>query len=111
MSLKDLLPENQGKKGSSQKKNKPQKMDSRGPGRPGKFDEPQYTFSIRHDKSTKVLLDKIRKIQELTNPAAGRISLGDVVRQGLDLLANEIDLPKQEKNYAQFMKFIEEKNQ
>lgn len=108
MSLKDLLPENnQGGKKPSKKTNPTKEVKAK-PGRPGK-PETQYTFSIRHDLSTKVLLDKIQKIQELTNPAVGRISHGDVVRQALELLAKEMNMPKQEKTFTQFMKFIEEK--
>jgi hypothetical protein len=103
MSLDDLLPQN---RGNNKQKKSSSKDDSKSPGRPGK-EIPQLTFSVRHDVSTKILLDKIQKIMELTEPQ--KVSQGDIVRQALNLLAEELELPKKEKKYTQFMKFIEEK--
>jgi len=105
MSLDDLLPQNRGKKNSTKATTD---KSNRRPGRPGK-DKPQMNITIRHDVSTKVLLEKIQKVRELTEPQ--KVSQGDIVREALNLLAEQMDLPKKEKKYAQFMRFIEEKYQ
>ena len=104
MSLDDLLPQNRGKKTSNKRTKNESK---RGPGRPGK-DKPQMNITIRHDVSTKVLLEKIQKVRELTEPQ--NVSQGDIVREALNLLAEQMEMTKKEKKYPQFMKFIEEKN-
>ncbi|MDC6367231.1 MULTISPECIES: hypothetical protein [Flavobacteriaceae] len=99
MGLNDLLPENRGNK-----PNKPQREKGK-PGRKPKK-EPQHTFSVRDDVSTKVLLEKIQKIKELTTPGVKSISQGSIIREALELLAKEMDFPKKEKKYAEFLEYI-----
>lgn len=97
MGLEDLLPQQNG-----QNKKRPQKKNKIKSVR-----ESQHSFTVRHDVSTKVLLDRILKLKELTTPGAHNITRGSVVREALELLANEMDYVKLEKKYADFIAHID----
>lgn len=68
----------------------------------------QHAFTIRHDVSTKVLLDRIQRVKELTTPNARSISQGSIIREALNLLAKDIDFNKLEKKYSEFLSHITE---
>ncbi|TXN37733.1 hypothetical protein FVB32_05440 [Flagellimonas hymeniacidonis] len=72
--------------------------------------EKQHTFTVRHGVSTKVLLDRIQKIKELTTPGADNISKGGIIREALELLAKDMDYAKLEKKYAEFVQHISEES-
>ena len=102
MSLKDLLSDNQ--KGNQKKKQKPtSKSRSTGQvGRPIEKDEPQLNLTIRTGVSTKELLLRIQKIKNLA-ASDNKPSQGDLVREGLELLAKKMKLDEKEKDYAKFL--------
>lgn len=103
MSLQDLLPQNQ--KGDN-KKNKTSKGRSQsGPGRRIEKEEPQMVLTVRTAESTKELLLRIQNIKKIIDKDKGP-SQGDLVREGLELLAKKIQLEEKEKEYAKFLKEI-----
>jgi glutamate synthase domain-containing protein 2 len=69
--------------------------------------EVQHSFTIRHDVSTKVLLDRIQRLKDLTTLAA-KLSQGAIVREALELLAKEMEYGKLERKYADFLAHISE---
>lgn len=70
--------------------------------------ETQHTFTVRDGVSTKVLLDRIQKIKELTTPGAGNISKGGIIREALELLSKEMGYKNLEKKYSEFLAHIDE---
>ena len=56
-------------------------------------------LGVRHTKSTKTLLDEITYLHEYILDRGTPYSSGDIVRMGLDLLAEKIDYPKLSKKY------------
>lgn len=99
MSLDDLLAKNKGKRGvKAPQKEKSVKTNSK---------EVQHSFTVRHDVSTKVLLDRIQRLKDLTTPAA-KLSQGAIVREALELLAKEMGYDKLEKKYTDFLAHISE---
>jgi len=66
----------------------------------------QHSFTVRHDVETKVLLDKIKRLIELTDPTATNVSQGSIVRKALDLLAENMGYDKLEKKYSEFLAHI-----
>ena len=71
--------------------------------------EVQHSFMVRHDVYTKVLLDRIQRLKDLTTPAA-KLSQGAIVREALELLAKEMEYDKLEKKYADFLAHISEES-
>jgi len=68
----------------------------------------QHAFTVRHDVATKVLLEKIKRIKELTEPKEKSSSQGSIVGEALQLLAKKMNLEKLEKQYSKFLKHINE---
>lgn len=99
MGLNDLLPQQQGQNKAASKKNTKKTNKER-----------QHSFTVRHDVSTKVLLDRIQKLKELTTPGVKGISQGSIVREALELLAKDMDYDKLAKKYSEFVAHINADN-
>lgn len=97
MGLNDLVKQ----KGEERKKKQPKKATDKAV---------QHSFTVRHDVSTKVLLDKIQRIKELTTPNAKNISQGSIICEALELLAVEMDFKKLQKKHAEFLSHINEES-
>ncbi|WP_421805741.1 hypothetical protein [Flagellimonas sp.] len=101
MGLNDLLPQNQ--KGKNKKSTSSSDGTKRkGPGRPKEKEDPQINFTVYSSESTKELLLRIQDIMSKTENR--KVSQGDLVREGLELLAKEMNLEERERKYAKFLK-------
>jgi len=103
MGIQDLMPQKPGTKISNN--NNPKKVAKIN----DKKKETQHTFSIRHDVSTKVLLDRLQKVKTLTTPTKKTITRGTIIREALELLAKNMDYSKKEKKYFEFLEHINSK--
>ena len=101
MALNDLLTQNKGNKKNQKNSEKSVKASSK---------EVQHSFTLRHDISTKVLLDRIKKLKELTTPTSKSLSQGSIVREALELLAKDMDYDKLAKKYSEFIEHINEES-
>lgn len=84
MGLNDLLAGNENR--SSKPTKKVVKVETQ--------KEEQYAFTLRHKKSTKVLLDRVYEVKKEFSDNPSR---ADIVREALDLLAKKIKLEQLEK--------------
>ena len=54
------------------------------------------------------MLDRIKKLKELTTPTSKSLSQGSIVREALELLAKDMDYDKLAKKYSEFIEHINE---